>query len=321
MQPELQFTKKTPKFMCVCCEYKSDSKKDYSVHLLTLKHQKNIKPQVTCSFVNFSKKHSLECVCGKTYKYRQGLYKHKKICKSKLLSDYLEKSKSSEILKTFESLESSNSSQNVVKIAEMFKEQLKENEELKKMFVEQNKKLIELINVNEKGKNIIMNTNNTTNNFNLHIFLNEKCKDALNITDFLDSLKLQLTDLELVGKLGYTEGISKIFIRGLKELDIFKRPIHCSDVKRETMYVKDKDAWEKENEHNEKIKSAINFIANKNVEQIPIWITENPESSDYESKKHDEYIKILGESMSNNDKESQKIIKNISKEMIIEKEK
>jgi len=309
MQELFQIQKNPSKFICTCCEYKTDSKKDYSIHLQTMKHKKNIKKiHLECKNPN-SPNNPLECVCGRLYKYRQGLYKHKKICKNKFVQ---------ELMKT------STSSQNVAKITKMFKEQLKENEELKKMFVEQNKKLIELINVNEKGKNIIMNTNNTnntTNNFNLHIFLNEKCKDALNITDFLDSLKLQLTDLELVGKLGYTEGISKIFIRGLKELDIFKRPIHCSDVKRETMYVKDKDAWEKENEHNEKIKSAINFIANKNVEQIPIWITENPESSDYESKKHDEYIKILGESMGNNDKESQKIIKNISKEMIIEKEK
>jgi len=154
--------------------------------------------------------------------------------------------------------------------------------------------------------------------------LNEQCKDALNIIDFVNSLKVSLTDLEAVGKLGYTEGISRIFIRGLKELDIFKRPIHCSDLKREAMYVKDKDTWEKENEKKHRLKLAINYIAHQNIVQIPIWIEKNPDAMDYETKKHTEYMRLITESMGGStDEESEKnynkIIKNVAKEVLIDK--
>jgi hypothetical protein len=151
--------------------------------------------------------------------------------------------------------------------------------------------------------------------------LNEKCKDALNIMDFINSLKVNLTDLETVGKLGYSEGISKIFIRELKELDIFKRPIHCSDAKRETMYVKDKDAWNKENEDNERLKLAIKYIAHKNVVQIPQWININPDAIDYDSKKHLEYMRIISESMGGKHEEDDydKIIRNVARAVVIVK--
>jgi hypothetical protein len=204
-------------------------------------------------------------------------------------------------------------------------ELIKQNAEFKDIIIEQNNKILDIV---KDGKNVTNNTlNNTTNNnFNLQIFLNEKCKDAMNIMDFVGSLKLKLSDLETVGKLGYSEGISKILIRGLKELDIFKRPIHCSDVRRESMYVKDKDTWEKENEKREKMKQAIDYIAHENVKQIPIWISENPDAIDYDSKKNTEYVKIIGESMggyedSDVQKNYQKIIKNIAREVVIEKTK
>lgn len=156
--------------------------------------------------------------------------------------------------------------------------------------------------------------------------MNEQCKDALNIMEFVNTIKLQLSDLELVGKLGYTEGISKIFIRGLKELDIFKRPIHCSDLKRETLYIKDKDAWEKENGENVKIKQAINYIANKNIKQIPLWVEENPSAEDTETKKHMDYIHIVHESMGgssleSDEKKQNRIIRNVAKEVLIDKNK
>jgi hypothetical protein len=225
---------------------------------------------------------------------QSGLWKHKKICQNK----------KQDILTIF-------------KQNQEFKDLIIEQN---KQILEQNKQLFELV----KEKQITVNSNHTTNNFNLQIFLNEKCKDALNIMDFVSSLKLQLTDLESMGKLGYSEGISKIFIRGLKELDIFKRPIHCSDVKRDTLYIKDKDAWEKENDNKDKMKIAINFIAHENIKQIPVWVVENPDANDYESKKHMEYIKILGESMGAYEediinKNYQKIIKNVAKEVAIEK--
>ena len=142
--------------------------------------------------------------------------------------------------------------------------------------------------------------------------------------DFINTLQLQLSDLENVGKLGYTEGISKIFIKGLQDLDVFKRPIHCSDLKRETLYVKDKDAWEKENTENNKIKVAIKHIAHKNIKQITNWVDENPGSNDYETKKHLEYVQIVSESMGaltkdDDIKNYNKIIKNVAQTITIDK--
>ena len=195
-------------------------------------------------------------------------------------------------------------------------ELLKSNNELQKQ-------MIELC----KEKNIVNNTNchnNNTNNFNLQFFLNEQCKDALNIEDFVNTIKLQLSDLDMIGRVGYTEGMSKIFIRNLKDLDIFKRPIHCSDLKRETMYVKDKDAWEKENGENVKIKQAIKGIENKNIKQLPQWRAENPAAEDTDTKKHLEYQHILIESMGgstleDDNKKHNKIVRNVAKEVVIDK--
>jgi hypothetical protein len=194
--------------------------------------------------------------------------------------------------------------------------------------MEQNKQNIELhkqmIELAKESKVTTINNNcNNKNKFNMNIFLNEKCKDALNIMDFIDSLQLQLKDLEETGRLGYIQGISRIFINGLKELDVSKRPIHCSDIKREVLYVKDQDAWEKDQEK-ERVRKAIRKVANKNVMQITDWIKENPDAQDFDSKKNEEYNKIIGESMGgktdeDNRKIYQKIIRNVAKHVMIEK--
>jgi hypothetical protein len=142
--------------------------------------------------------------------------------------------------------------------------------------------------------------------------------------DFVNSLQLQLKDLEQTGKLGFVEGISKIFVNGLKELDVYKRPIHCSDMKREILYVKDEDKWEKENIEKEKITKAIQKVVHKNIQQIPDWVKQNPTCKDSDSKKNDQYLQLLINSMSGSDKEEvetnmNKIIHNISKEVVIDK--
>lgn len=190
----------------------------------------------------------------------------------------------------------------------------------KEMLKNQNEQMMELF------KNGVGNTNcnNTTNKnrFNINLFLNEKCKDAMNITDFVDTMQLKLSDLERVGEQGYVKGISHIVINKLKDLDVCKRPIHCSDFKRETMYIKDENAWEKDGTKG-KLSKMIKHVAHKNQKQIGSWQEENPEYKDSESIKCDEYLKIVGESMNGltNDDESDgytnKIIKNIAKEVII----
>uniref|UniRef100_A0A6C0B1K1 C2H2-type domain-containing protein n=1 Tax=viral metagenome TaxID=1070528 RepID=A0A6C0B1K1_9ZZZZ len=301
------FTPKTPIFECNTCDFITSNKKDFKRHLLTIKHKNGVIVTVGDSFVTeLPQKPSFECCnCDKIYKSRNGLWSHKKKCR--------EQKKMVESAET----DKTNKSSNVV-----IMELLKQNQEFKHMLLEQNNKIMEIA----KEKQNITNTTNHINNFNMQFFLNEQCKDALNIMEFVNTLKLQLSDLELVGRLGYTEGISKIFIRGLRELDIFKRPIHCSDLKRETLYIKDKDAWEKENSENIKIKQAINYIVNKNIKQIPKWMEENPAAEDTETKKHLDYIHIVHESMGgasteSEEKKQQKIIRNVAKEVLIDKNK
>ena len=160
----------------------------------------------------------------------------------------------------------------------------------------------------------------------MNFFLNEQCKDAMNIMDFVNTMQLQLSDLERVGELGYVKGISHIVTNKLKDLEVTKRPIHCSDLKRETMYVKDENMWEKENEKKEKLAKMIKHVAHKNQKQIKDWQEENPEYKDSESVQSEKFLKIVGESMTGltNDDDAEcctnKIIKNIAKEVMIEKE-
>jgi hypothetical protein len=172
--------------------------------------------------------------------------------------------------------------------------------------------------------NTNINTQNNNNQFNLQFFLNETCKDAMNIVDFVNSLQVQIADLEKTGKLGYVEGISGIFLRGLRELDYTMRPIHCTDLKRETVYVKDEDNWNKEDEEKAKMKLAIERIARKNMRTLPKWQEENPEFRILDTNENNDYLKIALNSMGGQDDEQhekyiKKIIKNVMKEVIIEK--
>ena len=291
---------KSPIFECKYCDYTTCNKKDFSKHINTIKHKKKV--FVTDSDVlvtDLSQKSLFTCEkCLKTYKSRNGLWSHKKKC---------------------ESVGEEQPSNNIIV------ELLKQNKEFKDLIIEQNKQIMELAKEKNTVINNTTNNSNTNNNqFNLQFFLNEQCKDALNLVDFVNQIKLQLSDLDMIGRVGYVEGMSKIFLRNLHELDVFKRPIHCSDLKRETLYVKDKDAWEKENGENIKIKQAIRGIENKNIKQIPIWVKENPLSEDFETKKHLEYQNILLESMGgstseDDNKKCDKIIRNIAKEVVIDK--
>ena len=176
-----------------------------------------------------------------------------------------------------------------------------------------------MTNINNAGAHI--NSHNKT--FNLNVFLNETCKDAMNIMDFVDSLKLQLSDLESVGRLGFIEGISNIIIKNLNEMDVHKRPVHCSDSKREVMYIKDEDKWEKENENKNKLRKVIKKVASKNQRLLPKFKEEHPDCGKYHSKYSDQYNKLIVESMGgsgDNDVEKEdKIIKKIAKNVLIDK--
>jgi len=237
-------------------------------------------------------------VCNKKYKYRQGLSVHKRQCgKTQGLKDV------------------GISSELVIEI-------IKQNNEFKSLLLEQNKTIIEL------SKNTTVTNNNTVHNtlnktFNLNFFLNETCKDAMNIMDFVNSLQIQLSDLESVGELGFVNGLSKLIIKGLNELEESERPVHCSDLKRETMYVKDENKWEKEDSENTKMKKALRHIARKNTKMIPAWKEKHPDCRFSASHLSDQYNHIILESMGgsgdNDDEKANKIISKIAKEIVISK--
>jgi len=193
-----------------------------------------------------------------------------------------------------------------------------------KQLMEQNSKLLQLSNGNNIGTFNNTIHSNSHNKFNINVFLNETCKDAINLTDFVNQITLSLEDLEETCKVGYAEGISNVFIRNLKDIDYKERPIHCNDFKREVLYIKEDNQWVKDNK--EKLTNAIKVVANKNIKQIPIWQKANPEYNNPKSKQNDKYMKMLCEVMSGSSIEEQqknynKIIKNISKEVIINKDK
>ncbi len=273
---------------CENCDFICSKKYNWDRHILTSKHQKST------NFNNFGaiwgKNEIFTCEnCGKEYKDRTGLWKHSKLCNNK--SECTDK--------------------------ELIMLLIKENSEFKNM----------MMKVIENGTNNINHSNNTTNShnkaFNLNFFLNETCKNAMNIGEFIESIKLQVDDLENVGKVGYIEGISNIIIKNLNALDIEKRPVHCTDQKREVLYVKENNIWEKEDESNKKLRKAIRMIAHKNICMLKAYREKYPDCEDYDSNKNSQYNKIVIEAMGGKgdddyDKNS-KIIKKIAKVVGIDK--
>jgi hypothetical protein len=205
---------------------------------------------------------------------------------------------------------------------DMFMKLMNDNQEMIKIIKEQQHQINAIIpKIGNVTTNNNMTTNMTNNNFNLNFFLNEKCKDALNMSEFIESLKITLEDLQYSRSNGLVQGISNVMIRGLKELDIYKRPIHCTDVKRDTMYIKDKEKWEKD-ESREKMRNTIIKIANKERNAISSWVEQNPDWFDTEAKQM-EYLTIINkicEPIENDVKNEKKIIKIIGKEIILNKD-
>jgi hypothetical protein len=292
MPPNEKMLKNAEVFFCETCDFKCSKLSNYNKHILTRKHKILTNPNAVLT--EKMPENNFQCKCGKIYKHMSSLCHHKKICKfdtdSQTTKD-VEKDASAPIS------------------TECVLELIKQNKELQNTIVEQSKTIAELAN----KPTSITNTNcNNNNRFNINFFLNEQCKNAMNITDFVDSLKLTLQDLEKTGELGYVKGITNIIVNGLNELDVYKRPIHCSDVKRETMYIKDNDSWEKENSDKAKIKKMIKHISYKNAKQVGEWTKENKGYNDSSSKKSDKYLKIVSEANSGEDNEINKIISNIT---------
>jgi len=281
--------KSSKKFHCESCDYFTSRKSQYDRHILTNKHKILQNP----TSKKFQGK-TYTCNCGKEYKHSSTLYAHKKTC-------------------TYT-----------------------DNDDVNNKLGLSDKDIINaLMKHTEKLANIIENgTNNTTNshntnignkNFNLNFYLNDTCKDAININDFVSSIKLNLDDLEHTGRVGYVEGITNIFVKNLNNLENHMRPLHCSDLKREVLYIKDNNEWTKETDQKPILTKAIKTIANQNIKQINLWKEKYPDCTDSESKKNNLYLKIVSNSMSGGSKEEcdknyNKIIKNIVKETVIDKD-
>jgi hypothetical protein len=299
------------KFYCKDCDYGTCKKSSFNEHLSTMKHNKSININKNLPFVNDQ---TYICEdCNKKYKDNSGLWRHKNKGKCK----------------NYNAIETDD-----IKVDKLHDKDdliimlIKENSEFKNMMIGQQNMMMEqqniIMKVIENGTNNtnITHTNSHNKAFNLNFFLNETCKDAMNITDFVDSIKLQLSDLEKVGEVGYVEGISNIIIKNLNDLDETKRPVHCTDKKRETIYIKDQGQWEKD-DNKTKLKKSINKIANKNIKLISQFREKYPECRKSESKISDKYNKMIIEAMGgpgdNNVEKEEKIIRNITKVTTINK--
>ena len=313
-------------YMCEICNFKSCKQSNYNIHITTRKHiaalNSNIDSTENAAIMPPHNKSQYTCSqCKKIYNERSGLWRHKKKCN---FSEEKTKNEEENIYLTTEEIEEKSEEDSPIN-STMILELLKQNNEFKELLIEQNKKILELVGSSNVTNNNNITKNTTNNKFNLNIFLNEKCKDAFNITDFINSIDVGFKDFENFGRLGYVGSINNILIRELKELDVYKRPIHCSDLKREVIHVKDNNTWVKD-EDKKHMKRAIKLIEHKNIKLVPGWLKANPKADDISTKKHEEYMKILDNSMGemkdeDNERNYEKIIKNVAKEILIDKDK
>jgi hypothetical protein len=316
-------------FCCNVCDYYTCKKSSFIKHTQTDKHKYRINDSkmVENDSVLVAKVANYMCDCGKSYKYDSGYYRHKKTCKIEEKTCKIEEKTCKIEEKTSNVIVKEDTNDKDHLILMLIKQNsalIKETSEFKNLMVEQQNMMMEVI---KNGTNI-NNSNNTTNShnkaFNLNFFLNETCKDAMNINDFVESIKLQVSDLENVGEVGFVEGISNIIVKNLNALDVTKRPIHCTDKKREIIYIKDENVWEKD-ESQCKMRRMIKKVVSKNQRLIPKFKEQYPDYNKYHSKTSDKYNKLIIESMGgsgDNDAEKEdKIVRNIVKNVVVDKEK
>jgi hypothetical protein len=313
-------------FYCKKCHYKCSRKFNWNKHILTSKHLEVTIGDAGDEFVaNVAKSSKISSLyscefCKKKYGSRNGLWKHKKIC-DKDNSNHKNTDNSNH-----KNTDNDHDSDNEISTKQLILLMIQESNKVKDALIEMSKQISTNITSgnNSNISNITNNNshNQTTNNsFNLQFFLNETCKNAMNITDFANSINLQLSDLISVGELGYVEGISNIIVKNLNALDVTQRPVHCTDKKRDTIYIKDADKWEKD-ENDVKLKKFIKTIAFKNQKLFPKFKEKYPDYNDSESIHSDQYSKIVIESYDDTNPENQeKIVKIISKAITIDKNK
>lgn len=337
-------------YSCESCNYITDRKSNYELHMKSEKHLDTINYKVVSKTV---------CQhCNKAYSGANNLWKHLKICKEikkeeeKIQEDDQYESQEDALYGSHDEddqkgeeqddnedeekhcdISSQTSSQkiNLKEVVYEFMKVIQKSDEVKVLLIKQNEEFKQhMMEMSKQQMTITNNTNsnntNTTNNtqFNLQFFLNEQCKNAINIMDFVNSLNIQVSDLEETGKLGFIDGITRIFANGLRELDIYRRPIHCTDLKRETLYVKDEDTWEKEEEGKPRLKKAINRVSNMNLKQLKRWQELNPGYDDVDTATNDMFIHLSTQaigacSSQENDRNIDKIMKNLCRQVALDK--
>ena len=337
-------------YRCDMCNFITVNKKDYTRHAQTVKHLKNLNtnPEHNDDDVNepFNfivnnipdiQSHKCEA-CNMTYKYKSGLSRHLRCC-----IKYIQFSKeNNNIISNNKTLNDINNLTHIImEFVKSNNELVKSNNEVVKSNSELTKNTTEIIKSNQEliathqttaekvleicknnaasVTNNIYNHKGDNNHFSINVFLNEKCKDAMNMTDFAKSIDLTTEDMENVGRHGYVKGLSSIFIDNLKNTDIHKRPIHCTDRKREVLYVKEHDKWEREDINSQKMIDAVRIVEHKNINLINEWAKQHPECENSDSRANDVYMKLSRHAQDGEDENITKVIKNIAKETVIER--
>ena len=304
-------TKKMPKnaknFYCELCDFRCSKQSNYNKHLSTAKHKNATICNNSATEKCQKMPNQFRCECGKQYKERTALWRHKQKCqiiesKKEIVDEIIDDKAGEKIV------ENDTSS-----IKELFLTMMNENKELRNMLKSQQE------NHDKQMADIIPKIGNTNNSFNIQIFLNNECKNAVNINDFLEGIQLQLQDLEKMKELGYVNGITRIFMNGLNKLDLTQRPLHCSDAKREVLYVKDHDGWEKD-DNKEKLNKAISTVGRKTLQHFPEWMKNHPDCKSSNSLDNNEYHSLIKNTVAQNTEDNKKkVAKNIIKEVVIDK--
>jgi hypothetical protein len=295
-------SKNVGKFSCKKCVFKCSKKGDWTRHLLTSKH-KMMYNMTDCDTEKHQKTSTHSCsACNKTYTSRNGLWVHKKKCtiNENIVIDVVE-----------------NEETEFKVLTNLVLDVIKNNNELQK----QNQDFqLQMLEICKTSNNVNINNNSHNKTFNLQVFLNEECKDAMNLSDFIKSIVLQTNNLEELGELGYVEGMSKIILKELNNTAQNKRPVHCSDIKRETLYIKEENKWEKEGPENLRLKHAIRDIEKKNMAVLMNeWKAEHPDHKNGDSNENNIYMKLVKEIMNGSAENINKVIRRLANEVIIEK--
>jgi len=285
--------KNCKKYSCELCDFNTSDKQNYTRHCSTRKHI-----LLTESTKNVDKKTETHICkqCNKEYQSKQGLWSHSKKCHGNISNEII-------LVSNDDVSENKPIKNYIMKLVEQNIQLVEQNTELKNMFIQQTTELHEKIDtLSEKPMQVSTINNNiqnnkTVNNFNLMVFLQERCKDALNMSQFIDTLEINPQSVEYTGTHGYVNGITKIFMDGLNQLDIHERPIHCTDLKRETLYIKENDKWEKDDEDKAKFKHALATVVNRNVAQVKHWEEENPRCKIPETDEYEFYFVIARQSL------------------------